>query len=311
MVFSSVPVYLDPPNWQQEANQQQSIPTDSPCVVSAPLTAAAGSRNSGGGTGGSTGMIRPVSMANRARLAMLPLPQPGLKCPRCESTNTKFCYFNNYSLSQPRHFCKTCRRYWTRGGALRNVPVGGGFRRNNKRSKGNRSKSPVPSERRGGIISTTTASCSSTGAATNFNVHLPSPLPPQLPFLLDNFGDLGLQLGGIHPHLGAGASSGGGAADAEFRIGVSSGISAGIGQQPYRLPAVQQFPFLASLEQPVPPLQPPANDLCPFPSNQSVEALDSVVKFEENEGLNLSKNLMGIHGSYPYNWSSNAWPDLL
>ncbi|KAG9156496.1 hypothetical protein Leryth_027610 [Lithospermum erythrorhizon] len=37
--------------------------------------------------------------------------------------NTKFCYYNNYSLSQPRHFCKTCRRYWTRGGALRNVPI--------------------------------------------------------------------------------------------------------------------------------------------------------------------------------------------
>lgn len=60
--------------------------------------------------------------------------QQALKCPRCDSTNTKFCYYNNYSLSQPRHFCKTCRRYWTRGGALRNVPVGGGCRKN-KRSK--------------------------------------------------------------------------------------------------------------------------------------------------------------------------------
>jgi hypothetical protein len=36
-----------------------------------------------------------------------------IKCPRCDSPNTKFCYYNNYSLSQPRHFCKTCRRYWT------------------------------------------------------------------------------------------------------------------------------------------------------------------------------------------------------
>ncbi|XP_074580874.1 dof zinc finger protein DOF5.7-like [Curcuma longa] len=56
----------------------------------------------------------------------------GLKCPRCESPNTKFCYYNNYSLSQPRHFCKTCRRYWTEGGALRNVPVGGGCRKSKK-----------------------------------------------------------------------------------------------------------------------------------------------------------------------------------
>ncbi|CAK9152530.1 unnamed protein product [Ilex paraguariensis] len=58
--------------------------------------------------------------------------QPPLKCPRCDSSNTKFCYFNNYSLSQPRHFCKACKRYWTRGGTLRNVPVGGGCRKNKK-----------------------------------------------------------------------------------------------------------------------------------------------------------------------------------
>uniref|UniRef100_A0A0D9YX55 Dof zinc finger protein n=1 Tax=Oryza glumipatula TaxID=40148 RepID=A0A0D9YX55_9ORYZ len=55
-----------------------------------------------------------------------------LKCPRCESTHTKFCYYNNYSLSQPRYFCKTCRRYWTKGGSLRNVPVGGGCRKNKR-----------------------------------------------------------------------------------------------------------------------------------------------------------------------------------
>ncbi|KAM7497345.1 hypothetical protein LguiA_021759 [Lonicera macranthoides] len=50
-------------------------------------------------------------------------------CPRCGSSNTKFCYYNNYSLTQPRYFCKGCRRYWTRGGSLRNVPVGGGSRK--------------------------------------------------------------------------------------------------------------------------------------------------------------------------------------
>ncbi|KAB2081996.1 hypothetical protein ES319_A05G168600v1 [Gossypium barbadense] len=59
---------------------------------------------------------------------------PPQKCPRCESLNTKFCYYNNYSLSQPRYFCKTCRRYWTQGGTLRNVPVGGGCRKG-KRTK--------------------------------------------------------------------------------------------------------------------------------------------------------------------------------
>lgn len=55
--------------------------------------------------------------------------EPSPNCPRCDSPNTKFCYYNNYSLSQPRYFCKGCRRYWTEGGALRKVPVGGGCRK--------------------------------------------------------------------------------------------------------------------------------------------------------------------------------------
>ncbi|XP_022923076.1 dof zinc finger protein DOF5.7-like [Cucurbita moschata] len=55
-----------------------------------------------------------------------------LSCPRCNSNNTKFCYYNNYSLSQPRYFCKSCRRYWTAGGSLRNIPVGGASRKNKR-----------------------------------------------------------------------------------------------------------------------------------------------------------------------------------
>ncbi|GAB2287520.1 hypothetical protein Dimus_021895 [Dionaea muscipula] len=50
-----------------------------------------------------------------------------LPCPRCTSTNTKFCYFNNYNVNQPRHLCKACHRYWTAGGKVRNVPVGIGI----------------------------------------------------------------------------------------------------------------------------------------------------------------------------------------
>ncbi|KAK4350519.1 hypothetical protein RND71_029832 [Anisodus tanguticus] len=65
-----------------------------------------------------------------------------IKCPRCDSTHTKFCYYNNYSLSQPRYFCKTCRRYWTKGGTLRNIPVGGGCRKtkNSSSKKSNNSE---------------------------------------------------------------------------------------------------------------------------------------------------------------------------
>ncbi|XP_047951703.1 dof zinc finger protein DOF1.5-like [Salvia hispanica] len=56
-------------------------------------------------------------------------PDKIIPCPRCKSMETKFCYFNNYNVNQPRHFCKACHRYWTAGGALRNVPVGAGRRK--------------------------------------------------------------------------------------------------------------------------------------------------------------------------------------
>lgn len=56
-------------------------------------------------------------------------------CTRCFSEDTKFCYYNNYNTSQPRHFCRSCRRHWTHGGVLRDIPVGGGTRKNNKRKK--------------------------------------------------------------------------------------------------------------------------------------------------------------------------------
>ncbi|XP_031278304.1 dof zinc finger protein DOF4.6-like isoform X1 [Pistacia vera] len=80
-------------------------------------------------------------MEKRAR----PQKDQALNCPRCNSTNTKFCYYNNYSLSQPRYFCKTCRRYWTEGGSLRNVPVGGGSRKNKRSSSS--STSPAISKK--------------------------------------------------------------------------------------------------------------------------------------------------------------------
>ncbi|XP_022132683.1 dof zinc finger protein DOF5.7 [Momordica charantia] len=74
---------------------------------------------------------RTRTRSNDDQLKNAPTKAP-LNCPRCDSANTKFCYYNNYSLTQPRHFCKACRRYWTKGGALRNVPVGGCSRKNKK-----------------------------------------------------------------------------------------------------------------------------------------------------------------------------------
>ncbi|EHA8587209.1 dof zinc finger protein DOF5.6 [Cocos nucifera] len=81
---------------------------------------------------------RPPVMERRLR----PQQEQALKCPRCDSTHTKFCYYNNYSLSQPRYFCKTCRRYWTKGGSLRNVPVGGGCRKNKRSAAKKPSEQP-------------------------------------------------------------------------------------------------------------------------------------------------------------------------
>ncbi|KAI5013095.1 hypothetical protein ZWY2020_028049 [Hordeum vulgare] len=87
-----------------------------------------------------------------------------LRCPRCDSANTKFCYYNNYSLSQPRHFCKACKRYWTRGGTLRNVPVGGGCRKNKRSRSSNGGSRPascaVVASSNAGVTSSTSISMS-------------------------------------------------------------------------------------------------------------------------------------------------------
>ncbi|RCV45413.1 hypothetical protein SEVIR_9G455900v4 [Setaria viridis] len=193
MVFPSVPAYLDPPNWNNQQGQQPRASAgggDAPLLPVGPAAAtAAGPDNSGLPSSSSTAsaavaaQARPNSMAERARLARMPQPEQALKCPRCDSTNTKFCYYNNYSLSQPRHFCKACRRYWTRGGSLRNVPVGGGCRRNKRSSKssgGSSSSKPYSSARQlaGPSSSTPSSTPGATGAIIppslgSFSHHLP------------------------------------------------------------------------------------------------------------------------------------------
>nr|ABI16024.1 Dof22 [Glycine max] len=99
--------------------------------------------------------------------------QPPIKCPRCDSLNTKFCYYNNYNLSQPRHFCKNCRRYWTKGGVLRNVPVGGGCRKS-KRSNKPKTTTSAAATTSSNNNNNNPSSSSETAAAT-------APTPPQQP----------------------------------------------------------------------------------------------------------------------------------
>ncbi|XP_068643352.1 dof zinc finger protein DOF5.6-like [Aristolochia californica] len=110
MGLTSLQVCMDTPDWLQGTVHEE------------------GAVDSASSPGEMITCSRPPLLERRLR----PQHDQALKCPRCDSTHTKFCYYNNYSLSQPRYFCKTCRRYWTKGGSLRNVPVGGGCRKNKK-----------------------------------------------------------------------------------------------------------------------------------------------------------------------------------
>ncbi|GMI80702.1 OBF-binding protein 3 [Hibiscus trionum] len=325
MVFSSVPVYLDPPDWQQPQSHQQAgvITSESRHNSQLPPPPPAA------GVGGAGG-IKPGSMPERARLAKIPQPESALKCPRCDSTNTKFCYFNNYSLAQPRHFCKACRRYWTRGGALRNVPVGGGCRRN-KRSKGsNRSKSPsVVFERQTGSTSSsgTHASNTCTDILGHMNLAAPQlPLLPPLHHLGDyNSGDIGLNFGGIQPQM---AVTGDGTTtnmDFHGSSGGGSMLANGVVEQWRSLQQVHQFPFLTSLEQHQHGLYRFESDgiepttsygghhpLLSKPLESAITQL-AAVKMEDSQGLNLSRNFLGISGNDHQYWggsAGNPWTDL-
>ncbi|GAA0185032.1 hypothetical protein LIER_32320 [Lithospermum erythrorhizon] len=84
-----------------------------------------------------------INMMERGGGSWKPNTELSPACPRCGSSNTKFCYYNNYSLTQPRYFCKGCRRYWTKGGSLRNVPIGGGCRKSRRSHHTKRSPPPI------------------------------------------------------------------------------------------------------------------------------------------------------------------------
>uniref|UniRef100_A0A0E0PGL6 Dof zinc finger protein n=1 Tax=Oryza rufipogon TaxID=4529 RepID=A0A0E0PGL6_ORYRU len=205
----------------------------------------------GGGGGGAVGPAKPMSMSERARLARIPLPEPGLKCPRCDSTNTKFCYFNNYSLSQPRHFCRACRRYWTRGGALRNVPVGGGSRRHAKRAK------PKPASAAGSAsAATTTAGSTPAGSTTTTTTSstCATPNAPALPAMLG--GNLSilpplLRLADFDA-MSLGSTFSGMAAPAGKPPPVDAAgcysVGAATGLEQWRLQQMQSFPFFHAMD---------------------------------------------------------------
>ncbi|KAI3772354.1 hypothetical protein L6452_03538 [Arctium lappa] len=300
MVFSSVTPFLDHHNWhqqlQQSNHQQGSGGVGENPNFQPPL--APPQHGGAGAGGGGEGSIRPGSMVDRARLAKLPMPEPGLNCPRCDSTNTKFCYFNNYSLTQPRHFCKTCRRYWTRGGALRNVPVGGGCRRNKRSNKSSRS-SKSPSEKGAKSISGSPSRCSTENIPTSNQLSHPS---LQFPFMNSYGGVAGnitSNLGGFHTQNEMG----------NFQLGTGSSnannfsniLSIGSGES-WRLP------FLAGFEVPN-----NNSNLFHYQSEGAVVAPSSMidnsqadppVKVEASRGLNLSRQVLGVSE----NTNQQPWP---
>ncbi|KAE8717312.1 Dof zinc finger protein DOF1.1 [Hibiscus syriacus] len=312
MVFSSIPAYLDPANWQQHPNHQGG---DGSGVNAHQLPPPPPAPQPHGG--GGEGSIRTGSMADRARVANIPMPEAALKCPRCESTNTKFCYFNNYSLTQPRHFCKTCRRYWTRGGALRNVPVGGGYRRN-KRSKGSSSKSSASGgDQKTASGSSSTISSNSTGNTDIFGLgsHVRSPrFMAPLHYLAEFSGGdhIGLNYGTMSAPLG-------GMSDLSFQMGNTLAIGGGRGGATpgNSLLAMAgldqwrptQFPFLSGLES--------SSGMYQYGSEAIVEHSSSIatqmasVKMEDNgnnnqqELINLSRQFLGIQG-YDNYWGGTA-----
>ncbi|TVU49381.1 hypothetical protein EJB05_00689, partial [Eragrostis curvula] len=89
------------------------------------------------------------------------------QCPRCASRDTKFCYYNNYNTAQPRHFCRACRRYWTLGGSLRNVPVGGSTRKRQRPARPTRRALAAAVATTAAATMTTTATASSCGSFSN------------------------------------------------------------------------------------------------------------------------------------------------
>ncbi|KAI7736161.1 hypothetical protein M8C21_011125 [Ambrosia artemisiifolia] len=321
MAFSSVPNYLDQQNWHlqlQQSNHHQQLSVggggESPSFPPPPPPQPAG--GGGGGARGS-GSIRPGSMVDQARMAKLPMPEARLNCPRCDSTNTKFCYFNNYSLAQPRHFCKSCRRYWTQGGALRSVPVGGGSRKNKRNNNNNKNRSLKSPTRTGPkSVSDSPSRCST---ETMASTQLPNHPSLQLPFMnsLGQYGGVGgtinSNLGGFQPQnemgnfqLGSGSSTGN-----NFNNMLSIG-----GVENWRLPFLAGFevpnnPNLFHYQSEAPSSSMVRGDMQIPNTGIDNTQTDPPVKMEDNRSLNLSRQFVGVQETTNQQpWVGNAWTEF-
>ncbi|KAI4378615.1 hypothetical protein MLD38_016071 [Melastoma candidum] len=352
MVFSSFPsaACLDPSHWQQQQQQQQQPsrqpvgssgslnphlhphhlqPPPTPAPPPPPPPPPPPHGPVGGGPNS-----RPRSMVERARLANIPMPEAALKCPRCESTNTKFCYFNNYNLLQPRHFCKSCRRYWTRGGALRTVPVGGGCRR------AKRTKSSSKKMDKRGATADSGGSVSNTSGSNNMLASsdgLVAGNTAELLGLMSQIPPLGF-ISPIHQphnhHLGEFTSSKfdpgfvgiseqpleGISGDLNFQFGEGGDGSHSGGRQQWR---VQQFPYMGNpdMQAGLYPIyergaEPSIVMTMPLTSGLTSTQAASMKTESSNDDnnqveLNMTRRVAGIQGNGMF-WgtSGSAWNDL-
>ncbi|KAL1818440.1 hypothetical protein ACET3Z_013309 [Daucus carota] len=116
-------------------------------------------------------------------------PPQNLKCPRCDSEDTKFCYFNNNKSSQPRYRCKKCNRFWTQGGKLRDIPSSAAKRRV-KRSQDSFtstiSSPPAP------LLSSITFVAIDFDRAGDLNLTRPRPNQPRIEFVRTDINSLSI-----------------------------------------------------------------------------------------------------------------------
>lgn len=212
---------------------------------------------------------------------------------------------------------------------MRNVPVGGGCRRNRRNSKGSsRSKSPVSSnsDRQMGTNSSSSSintTSNAIGSSTADILGLTQQIPPSLGYMtglnstnltefpsneiglnygLNNFGLISQQMGGsvgdLNFHLGTGFGG----------HGASGSYLSASGVENLRPPS--QFPFLASLDSSLGRFESGIGiessdyEVRPKPATSGLTQQMASVKMEENQ-LNLSRQFLGMAGNEQY-WSGTA-----
>ena len=101
-----------------EANAAKEQRVQSQRNAGVPTMNARASGDGDAANAGKRARAKPEVGGDEKKREPLPKPDYAVACPRCKSDDTKFCYYNNYNVKQPRFYCKKCCRYWTEGGIV-------------------------------------------------------------------------------------------------------------------------------------------------------------------------------------------------